>query len=163
MQVSLYRTRLKVDYSQVADPAAISPEPTTASKPGKTTPKKRGSASKDEATTPKKKRTPVKVRAEDDDADDDGKETVTPRKRRAPGAPVTPGRPIPANFDAADEADRMLFKMKEDGCGWLEIRTAWTKATGENPGASTLPYGVIHSIDLGVDRSAQTQTNPSLL
>ncbi len=96
-------------------------------------------ADKNDATTPKKKRTPTKAKAEDVEAEDGGEEAVTPRKRKAPSAPVTPGRPIPANFEAADEADRMLVKMKDDGLGWAEIRAAWTKATGETPGASTLP------------------------
>ena len=63
----------------------------------------------------------------------------TPRKRKASGAPATPARPIPANFEAADEADRMLVKMKDDGSGWPEIRAAWKDVTGETPGVSTLP------------------------
>ncbi|KAI9878878.1 MAG: hypothetical protein M1830_010234 [Pleopsidium flavum] len=131
---------IKLTYFLVSNPTAVSPEQSTTSKPGKTTPKKRVAAGKPDATTPQKKRTPVKAtKAEDAEAQDGVEEAVTPRRRKAPSAPVTPSRPIPANFEAADEADRMLVKMKDDGLGWAEIRAAWTKSTGESPGASTLP------------------------
>lgn len=74
----------------------------------------------------------------------DGEEEVitpeTPRKRKAAGTPATPARPIPANLDEADEADRMLIKMRDEGNSWPDIRAAWNNLTGDtNTGTSTLP------------------------
>ncbi len=111
----------------------------------KTSPKKRTAAEKDVPTTPKKKRSPTKVKSEDNEGEDAAEEPLsphtpqTPRKRNKPSTPVTPGRPIPTSLELADEADRMLVKMKDDGVAWKEIREAWTRVTGETTGASTLP------------------------
>ncbi len=53
---------------------------------------------------------------------------------------MTPGRSIPATIEEADEADRTLVKMKDEGCTWPDIRATWMKITGETSvGASTLP------------------------
>lgn len=114
----------------------------------KTPPKKRGAADKDDAAVAKKKRSPTKAKPVKAEAEDGEEEFVvpltpqtpqTPRKRKASAAAVAPGRAIPANFEAANEADKLLVKMKDEGSGWLEIRAAWKELTGESPGASTLP------------------------
>lgn len=48
-------------------------------------------------------------------------------------------RDISRSWKTANPADKMLMKMKEKGCDWLEIREAWRDLTGEWPAASTLP------------------------
>lgn len=105
-------------------------------------PKKRGNTNKDDAASAKKKRSPAKTKKADAEAGEGEEEVVapqTPRKRKASGAPATPGRTIPANIEEADQADRMLLKMKDEGSTWPEIRTAWEELTGEPVGNSTLP------------------------
>lgn len=131
---------------EVEQPAAT--EKSAATEQVKIPPKKRGAADKDDAAVAKKKRSPTKAKPVKAEAAD-GEEEVnvpqtpqtpqTPRKRKASAAAVAPGRVIPANLEAADEADRMLVRMKDEGSGWLEIRAAWKDLTGESPGASTLP------------------------
>ena len=56
----------------------------------------------------------------------------TPRKRQAPKKEVVTPRGIPSSWDEAGEADRMLVRMKENGEGWSEIRTAWKAVTGQD-------------------------------
>lgn len=48
-------------------------------------------------------------------------------------------RDISRSWKTANPADKMLMKMKERGCDWLEIRKAWQELTGEWPAQSTLP------------------------
>lgn len=68
------------------------------------------------------------------------KTTVTgkPRKRAPPKQKVS-ARDISRSWKTANPADKMLMKMKEKGCDWLEIRKAWQELTGEWPAPSTLP------------------------
>ena len=56
----------------------------------------------------------------------------TPRKRQAPKKELAAPRGIPGSWDDADNADRMLVTMKENGEGWAEIRAAWKVATGQD-------------------------------
>lgn len=66
--------------------------------------------------------------------------TVTGKLRqRAPPKNHIAARDISRSWKTANPADKMLMKMKEKGCGWLEIRKAWQELTGEWPAASTLP------------------------
>ena len=61
-----------------------------------------------------------------------------PRKRAAPKNLIS-ARNISRSWKTATPADKMLMKMKEKGCDWLEIRKTWQELTGEWPAASTLP------------------------
>lgn len=61
-----------------------------------------------------------------------------PRKRALPKNHIS-ARDISRSWKTANPADKMLMKMKEKGCDWLEIRKAWQELTGEWPAASTLP------------------------
>lgn len=61
-----------------------------------------------------------------------------PRKRAAPKNPIS-ARNISRSWKTATAADKMLMKMKEKGCDWLEIRKKWQELTGEWPATSTLP------------------------
>ena len=61
-----------------------------------------------------------------------------PRKRAAPKKLIS-ARNISRSWKTATPADKMLMKMKEKGCDWLEIRKAWQEITGEWPATSTLP------------------------
>ena len=111
--------------------------------------------------SPKKGRTPakaknakgkteIKIETEDgdetvDEMDNDSsptkspaKEAITarntPRKRSAPKGAVAAARCIPSSWDNADNADKMLVSMKEEGKDWATIRTAWKEATGQETG-----------------------------
>lgn len=64
--------------------------------------------------------------------------TGKPRQRALPKY-HNPPRDISRSWKTADPADKMLMKMKRQGCGWLEIRKAWQELTGEWPAPSTLP------------------------
>ena len=109
----------------------------------KASPKKRGAnAVKDEADgSPTKKRAPAKPKV--------AKEAKAPKekvvKEKAPksskaAAAATKGdkRPIPSSFEEADEADRLLVQMKNDGASWKDIKDMWVSKTGQVPGNSTL-------------------------
>lgn len=61
------------------------------------------------------------------------------RRQRAPPKTHISARDISRSWKTANPADKMLVKMKERGCDWLEIRKAWQELTGEWPAASTLP------------------------
>lgn len=67
------------------------------------------------------------------------KPRVQARQRRAPENPVAPPRDIPASWDEADEADRMLVTRKENGDNWKTIYAAWEAMTGLTYSGSTLP------------------------
>lgn len=54
----------------------------------------------------------------------------TPRKRNAPKGGVADQRGIPSSWDEADEADRMMFTLKDQGATWSVIREKWTAMTG---------------------------------
>ena len=54
----------------------------------------------------------------------------TPRKRNAPKGGVADQRGIPSSWDEADEADRMMFTLKDQGTSWGVIREKWTAMTG---------------------------------
>ena len=54
----------------------------------------------------------------------------TPRKRNAPKGGVADQRGIPSSWDEADEADRMMFTLKDQGASWGVIREKWTAMTG---------------------------------
>lgn len=58
--------------------------------------------------------------------------TVTgkPRQRAAAQDPMI-AQNIPRSWKTAIPADRMLVKMKEKGCSWLEIRKVWQDLTGQ--------------------------------
>jgi len=58
---------------------------------------------------------------------------------QAPAKPAAAARPIPRSYDECDAADTMLMKWRDEGVLWPEIRTEWTKITGEKSGVSTLP------------------------
>ena len=114
-----------------------------------------------EPVTPKKgKRAPAKAKAaKDAKTDGESAETTdktssptkgnggiegttvhnTPRKRQAPKKDLAAPRGIPASWDEADEADRMLVTMKERGEGWSEIRAAWKEATGQDTASRYAP------------------------
>ena len=61
-----------------------------------------------------------------------------PRQRAAAKNHIS-ARDISRSWKTANPADKMLVKMREKGCDWLEIRKAWQELTGEWPAASTLP------------------------
>lgn len=61
-----------------------------------------------------------------------------PRQRAQPKNHIS-ARDISRSWKTANPADKMLMKMKEKGCDWLEIRKAWQELTGEWPAQSTLP------------------------
>lgn len=61
------------------------------------------------------------------------------RKRNAPAGSIAPPRGIPKSWDEAEEADRLLVTMKEDGKAWDEIRKMWKEQTGQDTANSTLP------------------------
>ena len=61
------------------------------------------------------------------------------RRQRAPPKTHICARDISRSWKTANPADKMLVKMKERGCDWLEIRKAWQELTGEWPAPSTLP------------------------
>ena len=66
--------------------------------------------------------------------------TATGRRRqRALAKDKISARDISRSWKTANPADKMMMKMKEKGCGWLEIRKAWQELTGEWPATSTLP------------------------
>ena len=56
----------------------------------------------------------------------------TPRKRQAPKKELAIPRGIPSSWEDADQADRMMVTMKENGEGWAEIRAAWKEETGQD-------------------------------
>jgi len=41
-------------------------------------------------------------------------------------------RGIPTSWETADDADKMLVMMKEQGEDWAAIREAWKDATGQD-------------------------------
>ena len=61
------------------------------------------------------------------------------RRQRAPPKTHISVRDISRSWKTANPADKMLVKMKERGCDWLEIRKAWQELTGKWPAARTLP------------------------
>lgn len=61
------------------------------------------------------------------------------RKRMAPKKAVAAPRDIPSTWDEADEADKMLVTMKDNGEDWITIRAAWAAATGQVTAGSSLP------------------------
>ena len=54
----------------------------------------------------------------------------TPRKRNAPKGGIADQRGIPISWDEADDADKMMFTMKDEGASWSVIREKWTAMTG---------------------------------
>lgn len=56
----------------------------------------------------------------------------TPRKRQAPKAILATPKSIPASWDTAELADKMLVTMKEEGKDWATIRAAWKEETGQD-------------------------------
>ena len=46
---------------------------------------------------------------------------------------------IPRSYDECEDFDKQLISMRDAGTGWDQIRKAWTDATGEKTGKSTLP------------------------
>ena len=54
----------------------------------------------------------------------------TPRKRNAPKGGIADQRGIPSSWDEADEADKMMFTLKDQGASWSVIREKWTAMTG---------------------------------
>ena len=60
-------------------------------------------------------------------------------RKRASAKNHISARNISRSWKTANPADKMLMKMREKGCDWLEIRKAWQELTGEWPAASTLP------------------------
>lgn len=112
--------------------------------------------------TPKKKRSPVKPKtpktevASEDESPSSPKDLsvkVTPAKakatenttegvksrKRAPVNTIAPHRVIPASWEEATDADKMLKQMRDAGKDWGSIRAAWKEATGVDTGTSTLP------------------------
>lgn len=104
-----------------------------------------------------KKRTPSKSKGKKPNKDDEVTEGVAAtastgvatrqatnlrgeiRRRTAPVNAVAPGRDIPSSWDDADEADRLLVTMKENGEPWKKIREAIMNITKQGVGPSTLP------------------------
>ena len=58
---------------------------------------------------------------------------------RSPQRKSVEGRMIPRSYDECEDFDKQLISMRDAGTGWGEIRKAWTDATGEKTGKSTLP------------------------
>lgn len=54
----------------------------------------------------------------------------TPRKRNAPKGGIADQRGIPISWDDADDADKMMFTLKDQGVSWGVIREKWTAMTG---------------------------------
>ena len=54
----------------------------------------------------------------------------TPRKRNALKGGISDQRGIPSAWDEADDADKMMFTMKDEGASWSVIREKWTAMTG---------------------------------
>lgn len=92
-------------------------------------------------STPKKKPSLIETKNDNLDAMEASPLTVKgqSRKREAPKNAIAPPRPIPLTWDEADEADKMLVRMRDRGEEWGTIRPAWTEITGEDPSTSTLP------------------------
>ena len=61
----------------------------------------------------------------------------TPRKRQPPKDKTAVPRGIPESWEEADEADRMLCRMKQQDppASWDEIRKAWKQITGVDSAA----------------------------
>ncbi|KAI9793270.1 MAG: hypothetical protein M1816_000691 [Peltula sp. TS41687] len=80
-----------------------------------------------------------KRNAPDAEADEESgaEEPVPPKKRRGVANPK--GRKVAASYEEADEADKMLWDSRREGKPWNEVKEAWTKITGEETAASTLP------------------------
>ncbi|KAK5138463.1 hypothetical protein LTR08_000049 [Meristemomyces frigidus] len=100
---------------------SVAPSPAAVKTPAK----KRGKSTADgqEEETPKKK----------------AKGTPKERQRKAPAKTPAGSRPIPRNYDEAEECDKMLVKKRDANVTWTEIRAEWEKLTGETIGTSTLP------------------------
>ena len=115
------------------------PEPVTPKK-GKRAPAK-GKSAKDAKTEAASAETDDKTTSSTEDNGGIEGTTVhnTPRKRQAPKKDLAAPRGIPASWDDADAADRMLVHMKEKGEGWNEIRAAWKVATGQDTASRYIP------------------------
>lgn len=59
--------------------------------------------------------------------------------RRSVPEKICAPRGIPCSWEDADEADTMLFKMRNEGHNWEIIRKMWLEMTGQDPAPSTLP------------------------
>lgn len=46
--------------------------------------------------------------------------------------------PVAGTLSTANEADKVMFRMKSEGKSWKEITAAWGRITGRVPGASSL-------------------------
>lgn len=138
--------KVKID----TDCGADTKEPKTPSPKKRASPKKKAvdptikteaddhngvAAHDDEPTTPSptKKRSPTK-KGQSVSPTKAGESTVrnTPRQRAAPAKAMAAPRGIPASWDTADDADKMLVAMKEKGEDWAAIREAWKEATGQD-------------------------------
>ena len=83
---------------------------------GKVTPGRTSPNSKSKSTSPSKS--------------NDLTTKSTPRKRNAPKGGIADQRGIPLSWDEADDADKMMFTMKDQGAPWAVIREKWTAMTG---------------------------------
>ena len=122
-----------------ADGETEGPEPVTPKK-GKRAPAK-GKSAKDAKTEGESAEATDKTASPTEDNEGTEGTTVhnTPRKRQAPKKELAAPRGIPASWDEADDADRMLVSMKEKGEGWSEIRAAWKVATGQDTASRYIP------------------------
>ena len=112
-------------------------EPTTPKTP-------RGQATNGTPDGDEGKASSSKKRAVPDAEDGDGNEgddisPTVPKKRRANDTPSSRIRKLPASYEEANEADKMLWDSRKDGVIYSKIREDWEKITGEKIGASTLP------------------------
>ena len=83
-------------------------------------PKKADSDVSDPATPPPKKGTKA------------AKTPTSDRKRAAPKDGIAAPKGIPKSWEEAGPADRMLYKMKEEGKDWASIRKVWKDMTGQD-------------------------------
>lgn len=89
--------------------------------------------------TPKsKKRTSAAQEEMTEVATDDGPESGRKRRRSATETPAK-GRKMPISYADADEADKLLWDLRQQGEPWSEVRRQVANLTGVEYGASTLP------------------------
>ncbi|KAI9805073.1 MAG: hypothetical protein M1825_000907 [Sarcosagium campestre] len=95
--------------------------------------------------TPKKRK--VDTAAADRKEDNEDEATVAPQtpsssKKRRSTVPATPsgnGRKLPATYEEAEEADKMLWDYRAADRPWKDVRAEWTRITGEVTPNTTLP------------------------
>ncbi|KAI9882416.1 MAG: hypothetical protein M1823_005836 [Watsoniomyces obsoletus] len=108
-------------------------------KEGKTPPKSTAGAKRKAVV----KASPTAESEDDDDADHEQTATPTSKKVRTiintPKAAKAKKRPAPTSYEEADEGDKLLWDLRQEGKSWTEIRDAVNAATGTEYGLKSLP------------------------